>query len=457
MAKKIRFPLEMENGIEVRSMEELRNNFSLGRVLEYVQNEKLVIWLRDRYENNIADAIAELDKMDSELPRKVSAIFDIPYDEKIEEDLKQAAERAERIKRLKEFTDEKQYADKIDNVAFDQDELYDLLDEEVNEVYLCGDRFEIPLSVKGISYKGINNPVVVIDSKTEVDWLAKEILLEAVRYDDKYQAVVERESAKKMYILAKDAIENLNYDADAKKVNDSYNTSQDNNKNTQSQSNKKKTIDDLLLEDLNDLHNFMESFMERMKYETMIENINSNIKSNDKRGSNIFDIIKEIEKKYSSIGNTALALIYDYEKCNEYAKVIMDNSTLLFPWSAIGYDDSWKRDYPTYDEFKDPKRRIEASKELVQLCRDSENTGEGYKFIFWALMILTVEKTDAEEHLALICDFAKMLRITEDEFEDIIQCIKIVYNEVTTEYVFKSETVRSTFGSLCDLYGISYE
>ena len=31
MAKKIRFPLEMDNGAEVRSMEELRNNFSLGR------------------------------------------------------------------------------------------------------------------------------------------------------------------------------------------------------------------------------------------------------------------------------------------------------------------------------------------------------------------------------------------------------------------------------------------
>ena len=29
MAKKIRFPLEMENGVEVRSMEELRENFSI--------------------------------------------------------------------------------------------------------------------------------------------------------------------------------------------------------------------------------------------------------------------------------------------------------------------------------------------------------------------------------------------------------------------------------------------
>lgn len=259
MAKKIRFPLEMDNGVEVRSMEELRNNFSLGRVLEYIQNEKLVTWLRDRYENNIADAIAELDKTDSELPKRVSAIFDVPYDEKSEDALKQAAERAERIKLLKEFTDEKQFADEIDKVAFNQDELYDLLDEDVNEIYLCGDRFAIPLSVTGVSYKGINNPVVVIDSKTEVDWLAKEITLEAVRFDEKYQAVVdsanatkevlyeklvetvkkqttksipigvapektylsfmipmpERESTKRMYASAKKTIENLNYDADA--------------------------------------------------------------------------------------------------------------------------------------------------------------------------------------------------------------------------------------------------
>lgn len=259
MAKKIRFPLEMDNGAEVRSMEELRNNFSLGRVLEYIQNGKLVTWLRDRYENNIADAIAELDKTDSELPKKVSAIFDVPYDEKTEDDLKQAAERTERIKHLKEFTDEKQFVDKIDKVAFDQDELYDLLDEEVNEIYLCGDRFAIPLSVQDVSYKGINNPVVVIDSKTEVDWVAKGITLEAVRYDEKYQAVVdsanatkevlyeklvetvkkqatkkvslgtapektylsfmipvsERESTKRMYALAKDFVENVNYDADA--------------------------------------------------------------------------------------------------------------------------------------------------------------------------------------------------------------------------------------------------
>lgn len=31
--KKIRFPLEMDNGVEVRSVEELRENFSIARVI----------------------------------------------------------------------------------------------------------------------------------------------------------------------------------------------------------------------------------------------------------------------------------------------------------------------------------------------------------------------------------------------------------------------------------------
>lgn len=192
------------------------------------------------------------------------------------------------------------------------------------------------------------------------------------------------------------------------------------------------------------------SNMRMAKYETMIEDIDSTLRRKVPWKSSF---VEEMKMKYSSIGNTALALIYDYEKCNEYAKVIMDKSTLLFPDFWEIHTDVWKEAYPTYDEFKDSKRRIEASKKLVQLCRSIENDYEEYKFIFWALMILTVEKTDAEEHLALICDFAKMLRITEDEFEDIIQCIKIVYNEGTTEYVFKSETVSSALGALFGMYG----
>lgn len=149
MAKKIRFPLEMENGVEVRSIEELRDNFSVSMVMDYLQNGKLVTWLRDRYANDIADLIEELDFQDKKIAEKVSEIFDVPYDEASELELEKAAERKERINLLKEYTDDKQYEKVIDNVAFDQDELYDLLDEDANTIYLCGERFSIPLSKQG--------------------------------------------------------------------------------------------------------------------------------------------------------------------------------------------------------------------------------------------------------------------------------------------------------------------
>lgn len=198
MAKKIRFPLEMDNGVEVRSMEELREHFSLAKVLEYFENGKLVTWLRDRYADDIADAVEALEQNEPELARKLSEIFDVPYDENTEEELKKAGERAERLERLKEFTDDEQFFDKIDYVAFEQDELYDLLDEDAETIYLCGDRFSIPLSKSGVRYIGINNPTAVINSKAVVDWNEKKISIEGMTFDEKYQEVVERTNVAQM-------------------------------------------------------------------------------------------------------------------------------------------------------------------------------------------------------------------------------------------------------------------
>ncbi len=195
MAKKIRFPLKMDNGVEVRSMEELREYFSLAKVLEHFKNGTLVTWLRDHYEIEIADAVEALEQNEPELARKLSEIFDVPYDENTEEELKKAEERAERLERLKEFTDDEQFFDKIDYVAFEQDELYDLLDEDAETIYLCGDRFSIPLSKSGVRYIGINNPTAVINSKAAVDWDDKKISIEGVTFDEKYQEVVERVDA----------------------------------------------------------------------------------------------------------------------------------------------------------------------------------------------------------------------------------------------------------------------
>ena len=194
MAKKIRFPLEMEQGVEVRSMEELRENFSLSRVLVYLSNGKLVTWLRDRYAYDIADAIEALNTEDDELAKKVCQIFEIEYDEEIAIDLEKAEERNKKLGILKEYTTEQRFLDAVDVVAFTQDDLYDLLDEEETTIYLCGDKFSIPLSKKGMTYIGVNNPVVVVDSKKIVDWNEKEISLVDVKYDSAYQQIMDKQN-----------------------------------------------------------------------------------------------------------------------------------------------------------------------------------------------------------------------------------------------------------------------
>ena len=212
MAKKVRFPLEMENKVQVRSMEELRDNFSLVRVLEYLKNGKLIIWLQQRYATDIAEEIEKLDLQDSDLGKKVCQIFDVPYDETAEEELEKAVERVERIKKLREYTDDREYEKVVDNVAFDQDELYDLLDEDAETIYLCGNRFSIPLAKEGISYIGINEPTVVIDSKEEVNWNEKNISVENVVFDSKYQEVLD--SANKVKETKREVIGNYSNDSD---------------------------------------------------------------------------------------------------------------------------------------------------------------------------------------------------------------------------------------------------
>ena len=70
MAKKVRFPLEMDNGVEVRDIHELKEKFSLNRVLNYLADGRLITWLRDRYEDDIANEILEIQNLSGDISYK---------------------------------------------------------------------------------------------------------------------------------------------------------------------------------------------------------------------------------------------------------------------------------------------------------------------------------------------------------------------------------------------------
>lgn len=200
MAKKVRFSLEMDNGVEVRSLEELINNFSISKVLGYLSDGRLVTWLKDRYEDDLAMAIENIDINSDDLVREICEIFGVSYDEN-------AKERERKLELLRNYPESMEYAQRIDCIAFDQDDIYDLLDNEVEEIYLCGNRFSIPVSKPNTKYIGIiEGVVVVIPSKKIIDFDARSIEFVNCRFDEEYGQLLQsegqvsgEENVKKMY------------------------------------------------------------------------------------------------------------------------------------------------------------------------------------------------------------------------------------------------------------------
>ena len=77
MAKKIRFPLKLAEGKEVRSLDKFREHFDLETVLEYYKSGKLLTWLEDRYLEGEAEAIQALDETDPDFQLQLCSALQV--------------------------------------------------------------------------------------------------------------------------------------------------------------------------------------------------------------------------------------------------------------------------------------------------------------------------------------------------------------------------------------------
>lgn len=179
MAKKERFTLDMADGTQVRDLDALKEHFDIETVAKYFHNGKLRTWLNDRYYDDEATAIENLSADDKDFAKKLCAIFGVESEEEV-------LRRAERLDKLKQYTDDENILTNIDSVAFDQEELADLLDANIHEIYLCANRFTVPLRVKNKIYIGLGKAVVVIRSNKVVDFAALGIEFKNVTFNAEY-------------------------------------------------------------------------------------------------------------------------------------------------------------------------------------------------------------------------------------------------------------------------------
>lgn len=189
MAKKIKFPLEMKNGVMVRTIEELQGNFDLNKIIGYFLDGKLLAWLEARSCYDEIRALQSLDKNDADLHQKLCTIFQVEFEshEMNAADIEDIEERNRRLAELKQYTSDSEILSKINQVAFNQEELADLIDEGVHDIYLCNNTFSIPLRVENHKYIGVGRSVAVIRSTTEVNFKQKGIELVNIELDDNYK------------------------------------------------------------------------------------------------------------------------------------------------------------------------------------------------------------------------------------------------------------------------------
>ena len=182
MAKKIKFALEMADGVKVRSgLEELREHFDMEKIAGHFLSGKLLEWLEDRYYDDEAAKIAKLDKDDPNLNAQLFAIIGVDASKYDACDV-EALERLNEKKRLlKERTSDSNIIDNAMLTAFNQEDLADLLDLESAVIYLCGEKFNIPIRVDHKKYVGIlGTPKIEIRAASNDDLKEKDIIFENV-------------------------------------------------------------------------------------------------------------------------------------------------------------------------------------------------------------------------------------------------------------------------------------
>lgn len=147
----------------------------------------------------------------------------------------------------------------------------------------------------------------------------------------------------------------------------------------------------------------------------------------------ICDARESVGGKYDSKISGILRLVFDYDKLNDYGKIIVDSVGMSGPMDSESKIGGIKILTSANTTNCVEVRKIFAE-EFVKYCRRDSSYLRGrmdnaYYFIFWSLMVLTVDNSNKEENLSVICDFVKMFMITDEEVKDIISIIKIVYEQ----------------------------
>lgn len=175
----------------------------------------------------------------------------------------------------------------------------------------------------------------------------------------------------------------------------------------------------------------MNDEIQLMKFEKLVSDIQYllALNCNARVNSCFFNV-----EKYEGM-NSVLSLLFD--KGNRFSMKLISQTSSGLNFDIDGIE--WQLCISSTEE------KLKSTKIIVDACRQEDNIANHYLFIFWSLMILAVDKNQGEGKLSLVCDFAKLVEITDDEMEDLVLVVKLVLKQDISGLSLKTETVKNRF------------
>lgn len=192
MAKRIKFPLDMKDGIMVRTLEELQENFDVEKLVGHWLSGKLQMWLSDRHYEKHLEKIKTINTSSKTAINELCQVLNIYMGkDKINVETDKIIKQQEKVKVVRQYTDDKEIMDHIDEVAMNQEELDVLLSCKCSKVFLLGEVFYINNELKKTALVGINNPIIVINTDFMIDFNKNEVQFYKCTFDEKYLTLLE--------------------------------------------------------------------------------------------------------------------------------------------------------------------------------------------------------------------------------------------------------------------------
>lgn len=177
MAKRSKFPLKMKDEVKVRTLEEMRENFDLEKLIKYYVNEKLIIWVNDRYYYYELEQISKLNIDDVDFKEKLCEILSCEYEKENKVNVQHIKMHYDKIKKLEQFDCDEDIINNIEDIAFTQQELENLLLKEKRIIYIFQEEltfelddkkikipnsFRINSNIKNVKFIGITKSILKI-------------------------------------------------------------------------------------------------------------------------------------------------------------------------------------------------------------------------------------------------------------------------------------------------------